>query len=117
MGKSRKHDKPSADEAKPRQPQPDDAPPKTIISRFARGLVLVEYVLLVSMGLFAVLCLVDVSIQSSGGATHSEQVKLAERQMEIEQALHERESAEQSFDHTADRQSDPLIARPASDLR
>jgi len=117
MAKSRKRNKPSADDSKQRQQQTDDVPPKTTIHRFARGLVIAEFVLLIGIGILAFTSLINASIQSSGGATRSSQVKLAERQAEIEQALRERESAEQGFDRTAERPSDRPIVRPVSDLR
>ena len=117
MAKSRKRNKSRADQANPRPSHPDEAPPKTIIARFAHGLVVVEYVMLVGMGIAMLLGLLNASIGSSGGATRSSQVKLAERQAEIEQVLRERESAEQSVDHTAGKPSDPPIARLQSDLR
>ena len=117
MTKSRKRAKRNAEDANPSQTSSDNPTPKAKIPRFARGLVLVEFSILIGMGILAVTMLIDASIQSSGGATRSSQVKLAERQAEIEQALRERESAEQSFDYTVGRPSDPPIARLQSDLR
>lgn len=117
MTRSRKRAKRKVEDANPSQTSSDNPTPKAKIPRFARGLVLVEFSILIGMGILAVTMLIDASIQSSGGATRSSQVKLAERQAEIEQVLRERESAEQSVDHTAGKPSDPPIARLQSDLR
>ncbi len=117
MAKSRKRNKSRADQANPRPSHPDEAPPKTIIARFARGLVVVEYVMLVGMGIAMLLGLLNASIGSSGGATLSSKLIFAERQAEIEQVLRERESTEQNVDHTAGKPGDPPVARLQSDLR
>jgi hypothetical protein len=117
MTKSRKRAQRNAEEANAHQKAPDNTPPKAKLPRFARGLVLVEFSILIGMGIAMLLGLLNASIGSSGGATRSSQVELAERQAEIEQVLRERESAEQSVDHTAGKPSDPPIARLQSDLR
>jgi hypothetical protein len=111
MTKSRKRAQRNAEEANAHQKAPDNAPPKTVVGRFARGLVLAEFAILIGMGFCMLLGLLNASIGSSGGATRSSRVELAERQKEIEHALRDRESADRSLNHTADNPNDSPIAR------
>lgn len=50
MTKSRKRAKRNAEVTNAHQKAPDNAPPKTVVSRFARGLVLAEFAILIGMG-------------------------------------------------------------------
>lgn len=112
MSKSRKLARRSAEEANAPQKAPDNAPPKAKLPRFARGLVLVEFSILIGMGIAMLLGLLNASIGSSGGATRSSQVELAERQAEIEQALLERQASDTGDNRTKDEPGESQAPQP-----